>query len=75
MAWYLSCFTDGNPKKYSFTPYGRLGNVQGFVTGDGFDSDAWDVYKGKDDKVAEGIANIVNHLDITNKRKFTRLMP
>jgi hypothetical protein len=54
-------------QKYSFVAYGRLGNVQGCLTKDEYVSDSSDMYKGKDDRVTEGIAGIIKDTDITDK--------
>jgi DNA invertase Pin-like site-specific DNA recombinase len=63
---YVTLISD-NPKKFSFTAYGRLGNVQGYVTKDEYISDSSDVYEGNNDTVTDGIAHIINDVDIIDK--------
>jgi site-specific DNA recombinase len=60
-----------NPRKFLFTAYGRLGNVQGLVTKDAYDSDT--VKTIKDDKIIEGVADIIKVVDITNESTFSQL--
>jgi uncharacterized membrane protein len=60
-----------NPRKFLFTAYGRLGNVQGLVTKDAYDSDT--VKTIKDDKITENIADIIKNVDITNESTFSQL--
>jgi DNA invertase Pin-like site-specific DNA recombinase len=66
---------DKEKKKFSFTAYGRLGNVEGCITQGQYITDATDVYEGNNDAATEGIAHIIKGVDITDKSICTLSMP
>lgn len=65
---YVTLISD-NPRKFLFTAYGRLGNLQGLVTRDSYDSDAMNTIN--DDTIAENISHIINDVDFTDKSIFS----
>jgi len=61
---YVKCL-GGKPKRYGFEAYGRLGNLDGWIQGNGKTSSYADaeMYVGSDNELAENIAQLVKNND------------